>query len=850
MSNYIGEFTSINGTPYKVQISTSKGTGNTTITLGGTPFVTSMKGNDKNIYLPLTTSSATIEVLTKDYYFDLYAGQAQSVKVVLTNISNSEIEWMGYVTPCLFNQGFKEESEVIEIECVDSIASLENIIYRSNEKSLLTFLQILTKILIPYVGARYLYVSDNLQLNSATGTETILDKLSLSEMNFFDEKSDEGATDDDVAWTCSEVLEEICKYLGYTLTLKGQDVFLLDYDSIKSNNPYYYRYDLTKYTKNGDNYTLSSSPSRVQVKDTHKIIGNDHASSDASVSLDSVYNKVSVQSDTYTIDDTIADITANQNNITCSDATAQGLGVRAIDAEFFETIKDDENPNALMAVWMDVHNDSAAHGGGKHNYTDFVACKWFNNPNTRFWVYDNNWNDVTSKFTGNMTYSMQKFYNSACMVKYFTKNVSKDKTSKSSQYAKLLSEYYKAHKNDPNITSADFLDKLAKIAGISSISWSDAIFISVPYLWSNYEKRVSKPEDLMAENMKYPMFQIECEGSFAQGSDKSAAIIQGDVYYHCIGGSNVADAYAPEKNGFKLDKENWIYPPDDMFITASIQWGNLWWNGEDWQTTKCGFKLNFMSEVDRDNTTKGKKETIDAWKVSKSIMEYKPITNTVSWRFGTSETGHLVTMPTQTNVSGKPILTIYRPHQQRLWKSRKDFNNGDKTQKVRWPSVFYAIKNLKFKSITGDPTYSGVNESDTIYTNILDNNSIDELDTIKMKVHTFDSKDNSYGSVCLNGGSAFVDTLYNKALHSKEKTWYNYKGELATNGLRAEEHLVYKLCNQYEEPSKILEFELHNGIVKPYGLYTDTSVSGSYIPLTIETDYKMNSCQVKLIEKK
>ena len=37
----------------------------------------------------------------------------------------------------------------------------------------------------------------------------ILDKLYISEENFFDEKKDD-ETDEDVAWTMQDVLEEIC----------------------------------------------------------------------------------------------------------------------------------------------------------------------------------------------------------------------------------------------------------------------------------------------------------------------------------------------------------------------------------------------------------------------------------------------------------------------------------------------------------------------------------------------------------------------------------------------------------------------------------------------------------------
>ncbi len=847
MSSFVAEFTSINGIDYKVEIITEKGNGKYTLTFSGDPFNVAMSSEEKHIYSAIKGSEATISIVVENPIFDLYTENPQGTKVVFTNTTENKVEWMGYLTPCLYNNGFALPKEVIELEAVDALSTLEDVLYKSSDKSIKSFLQIICNILIKYINPKHLYVSDNLQLNSSSGTETILDKLSVSTMNFFDKKSEDAVLDDDVAWSCLDVLNQICQYLGYVMYQEGEDVFMIDYDAIKSKNPYYYKYDLTKYNQNGEDYILTATPTRISLKHTHKIVGTDHLSSDATVSMDNVYNKVSVKADTYTVDDTIGDITQRQINITCSDATAQQLGINPVDAAFFETIQDDEDPNALLAVWMDAHNDEAAHGGGKNTYTDFSAVKYYNHPNCKFWVYDNNWNDISSKFQKDMTYSIQKYYNSCCLVKYFTKLVSTDK--KSSKYIKLVNEYYNAHRNNPNVTTSEFLDKLAQTANINSISWNDAIFISLPSSWNaNYEKSPSRPLDVMDENMKYPMFQMQCEGEFSQGSDKSAAIIQGDIFFHCIGGGGTDDAYPAEKGDFKVDKTNWIYPPEDMFITASIQWGNQWWNGEDWQSSKCGFPLNYMKASDRDNESKKKKDTIDAWKVQKTIMTFLPITNTVNWRFGTSEEGCMIKMPQNGNVSGKPILTIYRPHQQRLWKSRKDYNNGDKQQKCRWPSVFYAIKGLKFKSITGDPTYSGVNETDTIYSNVLENNSIQELDEINFKVHTFDNKENSYGSVLKSDGN-FVDKLFNKALYSLEKTWIDSSGKLATEGMRGEEHLIFKLMNQYEKPKKIYECDLKSGTCKLNGLYTSSLLTGDYIAYNIETDYRMEKQKIKLIEK-
>lgn len=834
---YIGEFVSIDDKKYRVEINTEKGSGTQEIKLSGSPFVTEMSVDDKQIYAPIKGSSATIEVVTDDFIFDFYTENPIGTSVKLYDATSVEqVVWSGYVTPQMFSQGFKLGLQSIEIDAVDSLSVLEGLQFKSENKEVLSFEDLLRKIL-KQVNIRYMYVSDNVQLNSATGTETILDKLFISEMNFFDEKSDT-ESDDDVCWNCLDVISEICQYLGYVATMYGEDLYLLDYDAIKAGNGRYYRYDL-----------INGGVASITFSDSHKIVGEDHYSSDATVNLDKIYNKVSVKADTFTIDDYTSEAATNITNTDGSNFSSsyfELMGIPITDYIWGEVFPGDEDPTKAMDVWIDAHNDAGGgNTGGKHSYYDFVAMKFIKKPNSKHYIYDESWNDISSRFENVMSYPDIKDNNGGIAIKYFTKNL--EKTKGSSSIGSKFQEYYKEAKNNPNTDSSKYLDFCLAKGGINSISWTEALLL-------HNKDAQARPAE--SEWYKYPFYEIECEGSIIQGGDHSAIMIQGQFYWSCVD-----DVYPMEYKDFKLDKQNWINPNVDMFVPASVQWGNLWWNGEDWQTTKCGFKLNWLSKQYRDDENSiGKKNTIEEWKCQKTVMQAQPLTNTVDWRFGTSEEGCLITVPKDQNLTGKPKLTIYRPVSGRVWKSRKDYFNGDNNGKlagdysikngVRWPWFVVALIGLKFKAIMGDQSYDGVNDSDTIYTNVLENDSIEELSTIDFKVHTFDDKENSFGSVGLSGGSAFVNKLYNKALASAERTWYDWEGNLATNGMRQEEHLIYKLVNQYTTPSRVLEFNLKIDVTKPYGLYTDTTVSGNYIVSSFGTDYRMANSTIKLVEKK
>lgn len=113
--------------------------------------------------------------------------------MVLTDESGAVI-WTGYTTPNLYDMGFVEEREEVEIECIDALSTLQYIKYNTDRKAVSSFLNIIRKLLQSCNAYKNFYVSNNIQLQK-NGTEPILDKLFISEENFFDKKEDE-ETDD------------------------------------------------------------------------------------------------------------------------------------------------------------------------------------------------------------------------------------------------------------------------------------------------------------------------------------------------------------------------------------------------------------------------------------------------------------------------------------------------------------------------------------------------------------------------------------------------------------------------------------------------------------------------------
>ena len=176
--------------------------------------------------------------------------------------------------------GFVEEREEIEIECIDALSTLQYIKYSTDKKQVVPFLYLIRKLLRSCNAYSHFLVSNNIQLTKG-GTDTVLDKLYIAEENFFDRKEDK-ETDEDVAWTMQEVLEEVCQYLGLTAVADGDKVYFLDYDAIKHGINTYYKYSVDE----------DSAPSLETISFSKTIKAEDYSESGATLSLDNVYNKV------------------------------------------------------------------------------------------------------------------------------------------------------------------------------------------------------------------------------------------------------------------------------------------------------------------------------------------------------------------------------------------------------------------------------------------------------------------------------------------------------------------------------------------------------------------------------
>lgn len=810
---YTAEFTSIKNVNYKIEINTEKGSGTHTLMLSGEPFSTKMDSEGKNIYSPLKTTSATIGIMTKSLESNIYSGKAKGTSVKFTNTDTNKVEFVGYVTPCKYDQDWNEELEEVEIECIDGIAVLKSIPYTVTG-SLETFANIIFNCLKQSGCFKKLYVTDNVQL-TVNGTDNIIEKLRVSQNNFFEEKQ-EGQTNDDVAMSCYDVLIEVMQFLGYTMFAEGDEVFIIDYDAIKRGNNKYFSYNLTGTTL-GTYTTITKSYS-------YQITGESIGETGTTVSLDKVYNKVTVKDDFYTYDSLFPNF---------GDAKYETNITAALDWNASDMFK--------RGYYVIDTITQTSKSGKPENYTIFICPAWkgktfvcivkfYKSDVFQFCKYDKNTKqDRTEEYEKDMTWSKLFECHGATYVRMWKKEVSRSEAEDfRGRYNYMLPQETKLQ------LWIDFLNRdpqdIALTPYVLCLNWSDE-HIGPAALNSTGRYDRTENEDCR----KYPFIRLRRFDSSVFGGKDAYLLINGKQLSHDE--QNTPFPISDGANNKKLKREPDYKYCEEGFLWCRMKWGSNYWNGEGWQTTPCDFKL-FYFKGD------GKIRVRDYYD------KFFDFADTASKSMVKGAKGYYMTCPQNGNLAGEAEFIIYCNRD--LW-GRSNHNHWHSSnQYSRYYNYVQVLSDLTMTAEISNGMLDDMeNDTDTTYTNVIASGAVDKMSDIKFKICTFDNKKPSYSGVDYldsSNNSVYLKYTCNKALNSLETvvTASNRDGHKMVQ----EEHLIFKLVNQYQEPRTIIKTTLKNLGHKMYGTYTDKIIKGkTFIVSEMNIDYKQETAEMKLTEK-
>lgn len=794
---------------YEVEITTPASIFQQTITLGGTPFTTSMSSNS-TIYAPIKYTKGTIEIVHDKLLTDIYNPTATKVKCKVSK--GDKVVFSGFVAPSAYDQGYTKRRESISVDVVDGLSVLQYIPYAAPTKEIKSIREVIDKVLQQCKCYKTFAVADNLRVNADDVDAPIFDNLYLSEALFFDTKTDAKQTDADVAWKCSEVLEEICRYLQLTAVAEGDTVYFLDYDAIHQGNNNYYTYTIGN----------TDDPYFNEYEYFKDITAADYSGNNTKLSLDKVYNKISVKAEYSKVSELLPDPFDKTDiiNITARDTALENeTDFKHKDSygELVDTIEDSNSTNNKMLafigkVWNEEKNRPSEN-------VNAVFVKYYKNTKWKFYHY--RYNNTTKQFVETseydnaLNYTQTKTMFGAQLAKFSVNTLKSDNLGN-------VDHFVEGIQND------NAIDYMLQKEGVTSVSLQNYIELlrpkNIPMVVGNFTA-----VDLTDEMCKtLPFFETELNtaDSVLFGGDNAYLMINGSYQFHSEESGDRNKTYPiPQEDG-QIDPSNGKYHTIDnnqLYLFAKLQIGNLYWNGTDWDNNADNiFQIHFFPQ----------NATTDERRYDAMLCKSYEIRNTVYWRTGVTDKGYQIKMPSTHLLTGHAKLTIYCPPAPQFWKMA--VNNA---------RVF--LKDFSIKAVCGDKSFEGSMNDDTTYTMLIDDANIEKLSEIKCKVNTYDNKNTNKNSVSILAGNnnqfQFLDSIYNSALANDK--------EVKGKELRNEHYISYRYWKQYNSPRIKMKVPLRNDL-EVYGMYAFSYFGGKkFILDTINRDYKDNSSIATLVEK-
>ena len=789
---YIGEFYNIYDNKFLVTID-NYDLNNSELTFSDNPVIISMDNSDDIIFKPYKGTHCTIEIITPEYYFDLYSTYPHDRKVEIKD-ENNEIIWVGYITPNIYNQGFSQPYELVSIECIDGISTLQYFDYipvnGNGNESIVSLYDILVNIFyrcecyadLIYPNSIFPVIDGNVDYNS-----DIIQNIYLSEKNFFDE--------DNKPLKYNEVLEYICKYLNLTCIAHKDKLYLLDYAALKNGYNEY---------KSIQNQTVLYLSDFVDVGEIEQYAGNNH-----DISLDTIYNKVSVKDSLYNIDELFPDLydASNLFSITENATLNSKYNYFSLNKYWYQRIKEiDEKGKSKDRIYYSnflLPKDNISLYcytagiplGSNEKYEDFNQW-WFTPVSYPMTLKPNDIQDKQYIFGTVVDFASTDYDNGT-----------EGDLNSTTNLVLYFNSYCDNPLNTQNVPLID-VNYNTNTLLMSTETCKNALLIKGNFQFVQYETGFC------------PVIDYNYNPYSDITSSSSANYIRLDRARHTYDEINMI----PKTNLWYKDssidfggRKNF----NDMFIKISLCYGGKYYNGSEWVDDFCMFDLPLSNG--REDELHTLKKDFTRWDDDynqRTKGKQFAVKNNVKWYQHIDENGFLIELPDKINPDSNIQVTFYTFSSNNYYNQYTVPYRSSSVNHLMQRTESIWITDFEIKAVNYDKTliYSDKydierlknndesNDSDTLYTNIVDEDYINEFED-EFKICTFDNKKPNYSCVYL------VDNNTGE-LRYLDETYQNGTGEIC----RQEEHYITKIVYQYTNPARILEVELHK-LPQPYSLF-------------------------------
>jgi hypothetical protein len=339
MNCYVNTFQDDEGTDYTVRIEDSSLTEDTPIELGPTPVIISYEGDEDDLYKPVKSVTAKIQVITSSLLLGIYSADPMGRKVTVMN--GTVTIFAGYVMPGVWEVPVSSAPHSVEVEAVDPLTQMKY--YKFTQENA-AYRQIVTADSIiqrccDKMGIKH-YVSDVLNAEDH--------QLRINEETFLCTNYDDDGADSS---TWLEVIEAIARISGCTAMVWQGTLYILSYDrptTAVSDNSYLYegwlktedgwtdqgkgngtRTLLTPEEVRTSGYTMQIQPAKTEVVISPRATGDIQLTTD-------IFNEERIKAigatkaRTYTNDDKTYYVWGSANSGTSDDISVSGIGFATI----------------------------------------------------------------------------------------------------------------------------------------------------------------------------------------------------------------------------------------------------------------------------------------------------------------------------------------------------------------------------------------------------------------------------------------------------------------------------------------------------------------------------------------
>lgn len=297
--NYKGYFNGLDNKYYKVELIGDSASGEyTEIMLAGDNPFTVQYNESSTPFDPLRTSVATINIVNNNYMEDILSVHATDtiVKLIQYSGSSETTVWCGYLSPKIYDNGYENCYETISLNANDCLTTLQYTKYSEMNGRGITNIKDIIDNIVTNCGLLDGYYWTR---SKKVGTSVLLpNQLMIPEQNFY-------FNDTDDSWSLQTVLEEICRYLGFTALQWETKLYFIDYQTLTINDDVY----ATWYGK-ANGYTQGAATHLIPSK---TIDGDSYRLNGSTISFEPIYNKVVVNCNMNVCEDFIPELFADDN---------------------------------------------------------------------------------------------------------------------------------------------------------------------------------------------------------------------------------------------------------------------------------------------------------------------------------------------------------------------------------------------------------------------------------------------------------------------------------------------------------------------------------------------------------